>query len=441
MPRPRTGSRAARPPATPASGRRSARPPRPASATAYRRAERPAAAGSLCSIRAGMARAPTSPNPPASCAGLSPRGSSSSASGLPFASARIRSRTRSSSPNRAAERSSVAGVLVRQPPDLQVRQPAELLARLARGEDQPDRFGQQPPRRERQHLRRRPVQPLRVIDHAQQRPLLRRLRQQGQHRQRRPGTGPARPLPAAPNATPSAVALGTWQAIQPVQQRRAQQMQAGEGQLHLRFHSRRPGHPHVRSRPRPRTPAAPTCPLPPRHAPPARRRVPRAAHRASRQARRALAGGPLAPAAIQVACSCPSPPQIRPSPIGSCERADAYQMRAAPSQPTDTGKACQERTRNQSVPARRRHRRGRPGFLRRNGKSGPEECELSSLSGREDLTPWPAGCPGRRGEATKCPAVAATRTASDAEYTRAVGRSPNSVVATPAISAGTLKAR
>jgi hypothetical protein len=37
--------------------------------------------------------------------------------------------------------------------------------------------------------------------------------------------------------------------------------------------------------------------------------------------------------------------------------------------------------------------------------------------------------------------AAAARTASEAEYTRAVGCSPNVVVATPAISAGTLNAR
>ena len=59
------------------------------------------------SIRAGTGCAPASPNPPVSWAGSSPRGSSSRASGLPFVSARIRSRTCSSSRNRTTEPSSV----------------------------------------------------------------------------------------------------------------------------------------------------------------------------------------------------------------------------------------------------------------------------------------------------------------------------------------------
>ena len=50
-----------------------------------------------CSIRLASGRASGSPYPPASSAGFSPRGSSSSASGLPPASPRIRACTRSSS--------------------------------------------------------------------------------------------------------------------------------------------------------------------------------------------------------------------------------------------------------------------------------------------------------------------------------------------------------
>jgi hypothetical protein len=141
-----------------------------------------------------------------------------------------------------------ARILLRQAPDLQVRQPAKLLAGVTRDEYQPDGVGQQPPRHERQHLRGGPVQPLRVIDQAQQRPVLRRLRQQSQHRQ--PDQEPVRRTPGAhPERDPQRVALRGRQALQPVQQRRAQLMQAGEGQLHLRFHPGGPGHPHIRRRP------------------------------------------------------------------------------------------------------------------------------------------------------------------------------------------------
>ena len=45
-----------------------------------------------------------------------------------------------------------ARVLVAQPPDLEVRQPPKLLTWFACGEHQPDRLGQQPPRREGQCL-------------------------------------------------------------------------------------------------------------------------------------------------------------------------------------------------------------------------------------------------------------------------------------------------
>ena len=51
----------------------------------------------VCSIRLASGRASGSPNPPASSAGVDPRGSSISASGLPLDSPRIRALTRSSS--------------------------------------------------------------------------------------------------------------------------------------------------------------------------------------------------------------------------------------------------------------------------------------------------------------------------------------------------------
>ena len=59
-----------------------------------------------------------------------------------------------------------------QTPDQQLRQPPELLTRLTGGDHQRDRLGQQSARHERQHQRRFPVQPMRVIDHAQKGLLL-----------------------------------------------------------------------------------------------------------------------------------------------------------------------------------------------------------------------------------------------------------------------------
>ena len=58
-----------------------------------------------------------------------------------------------------------------------------LAGRLAHGEHQPDRLRPQTARHERQRLRRRAVEPLRIVDDADQRPLLRRVGQQAQDRQ------------------------------------------------------------------------------------------------------------------------------------------------------------------------------------------------------------------------------------------------------------------
>jgi hypothetical protein len=60
---------------------------------------------------------------------------------------------------------------------------SELFDRLACRHHQRDRVRQQSARDERQRLRRCPVQPLRIIDQAQQRPPLAHFREQAEHRQ------------------------------------------------------------------------------------------------------------------------------------------------------------------------------------------------------------------------------------------------------------------
>jgi hypothetical protein len=81
----------------------------------------------------------------------------------------------------------------------------------------------------------------------QQRPFLGRFGQQGQHRQRDQEPVRRSPLPQ-PERDTQRVALRNREPRQPVQQRRAQQVQAGERQLHLRFRPRCPGYPHIRRR-------------------------------------------------------------------------------------------------------------------------------------------------------------------------------------------------
>jgi hypothetical protein len=57
------------------------------------------------------------------------------------------------------------------------------VARLARREQYRHRLRPQPARDKRQRLPRSPVQPLRVVDHAQERTLLGYFGQQTEHRQ------------------------------------------------------------------------------------------------------------------------------------------------------------------------------------------------------------------------------------------------------------------
>ena len=84
-----------------------------------------------------------------------------------------------------ADASNAACVVVAEPADDQLRQAGELVdvAGLAHGEHQRDPLGQQAPRHERQRLRGGPIEPLRVVDQADERLLLGHLGQQAQDRQ------------------------------------------------------------------------------------------------------------------------------------------------------------------------------------------------------------------------------------------------------------------
>jgi hypothetical protein len=65
----------------------------------------------------------------------------------------------------------------------ELRKPTEFSVCLTRGNKKDDRLRQQPARHERQHFCRGPVQPLCIVDRADQRALLHRLREQAQGRQ------------------------------------------------------------------------------------------------------------------------------------------------------------------------------------------------------------------------------------------------------------------
>ena len=115
----------------------------------------------------------------------------------------IRSRIRSSSWNLHRRAEQRARVPVAHAAHLQLGEVLELLARLACGEDDPDRLRQQATGDEGERQRRRLVEPLRVVDDAQQRPIVGRLREQAQDRQAH--EEPVRGVPSlCPNTISSA---------------------------------------------------------------------------------------------------------------------------------------------------------------------------------------------------------------------------------------------
>ena len=188
----------------------------------------------LSTSRAETSAPSGSPNPPASS-----RGSSSSASGLPCASATIRSRTGSSSGPWIADASSARASLVPSPRTTRSGSPAQpsLARRRAHRDDHPDRLGQQPARHERQRLRRGAVEPLGVVDQADQRLLAPDLGQQPEQRQADQEAIRRRARAQAERGA-QRVALGVGQRVEPVEHRRAQLLQRGERQPGLGLHAR-----------------------------------------------------------------------------------------------------------------------------------------------------------------------------------------------------------
>jgi hypothetical protein len=125
--------------------------------------------------------------------------------------------------------------------DLKLRQPAQLHPRVAHREDERNRFRRQPACDERQRLRRGPVEPLRIVDQADQRPIPGHLGQQAQDREA-DEEAIGRIAAAQAERGAQCIALGTRQALESIHDRPAQLVQAGEGQLHLRLRARRAHH-------------------------------------------------------------------------------------------------------------------------------------------------------------------------------------------------------
>ena len=140
-------------------------------------------------------------------------------------------------------------IVVVQPGQVQPGQPGQVTRRcgITRAEYQRDRFGVHPAGDERQDPGRGLVQPLRVIDQVQQRPVGGHLRQQPQHRQ---SDQEAIRRAARPQAERDAqrLALRAGQHVEPVQHTPAQLMERSVRQLDLRLDALRPGNLEVLSR-------------------------------------------------------------------------------------------------------------------------------------------------------------------------------------------------
>ncbi|CNF68500.1 Uncharacterised protein [Mycobacterium tuberculosis] len=132
------------------------------------------------------------------------------------------------------EAQQLAGVGVAQPLDGQPAQPSERLADRAHDEHDGDPLGVEAPGGERDGARRRLVEPLRVVDDAEQRTVLRGLGEQAQHREpdeQRAGRGGL----AQAECRLDRLALRCGQPLGGAHHRAAQLLQSGVGELHLRL--------------------------------------------------------------------------------------------------------------------------------------------------------------------------------------------------------------
>ncbi len=167
------------------------------------------------------------------------RGSSISASGLPPASATTRSRTRTSSGPCSWEFSSARASGSPSPPTRSSGNAAQLgvLAPVADREDHRHGLGDQAAGDEGQRLRRHAVQPLGIVDQADDRALVRRLREQPEDGE--PDEEAIRRAAGAEAERPrERVPLRRRQPVPVLEHRPAELMQPGERELHLRFGAR-----------------------------------------------------------------------------------------------------------------------------------------------------------------------------------------------------------
>ena len=201
-------------------------------------------------MRSANARSTAPPRSTSAPSG--PRGSSSSASGTP--SAASSSRSRSAGASRAVALEHRAGVVAAEPAEHELGEAAQAgrhrLAVAAR-QQQPDRLGAEPAGDEHERVDARAVDPLEVVDEAQQRLLLGGLRQHAEHARRRE-EAVARAVGRDAERRLQRAALGVRQPLEQRRQGPQQLVHAGERELRLRLDPFGAQHAEVRRRRRAR---------------------------------------------------------------------------------------------------------------------------------------------------------------------------------------------
>ena len=116
--------------------------------------------------------------------------------------------------------------------DMDLGQSPERLAHLPRGEHDRDPLDREPASREPEGLGRRAIEPVGVVDHAEEAALPGGLRQQSENRERHEKRIRRRPR-TQPESDIERVALRTRQALTECKDRRAELLNRSERKLHL----------------------------------------------------------------------------------------------------------------------------------------------------------------------------------------------------------------
>ena len=192
-----------------------------------------------------------------------------------------------------------SGVAAAQPVHHELREPGQdgLLVGLADGEHHGHGLDPQTAGDELQRLRRRPVQPLGVVDDTEQGQFLGDLAEQGEDRQAHQEAVRAR-RPAAARRPSRARRAAGREPVQPLQVRAAELVQAGVGELHLGLDTGGAGDPAAGAPGRRGSRARRSCRFRPLRAAPGTGCGPPSRRRRGRSASRTRVPAPAGPAVI-----------------------------------------------------------------------------------------------------------------------------------------------